>query len=272
MYGVFRSESTVMPLSGGKMVVPRLTGEVTSYYVGEGSTITASDMTVSTVELDAKKLACMTTVSSELNEDAVVSVADMLARSIAHKFAIAEDEAGFLGDGTSTYGGIVGLQSALAAGSVYTATSRQTFSALTFADFESMVGQCKMWRGASPKWYVSQAGWAASMQRLANAAGGVTMAELADGMATAFLGYPVVISQTLNKALTGTSGQRALYFGDLRQGSYFGSRRGITIQLDNSRYFEQDLIAIKATQRYDINVFDRGGASEAGGIIGLNFG
>lgn len=271
-YGVFRSESTVMPLSGGKMVVPRLTGEITSYYVGESGTITPSDMTVSTVELDAKKLACLTTVSSELNEDAVVSVADMLARSIAQKFAIAEDEAGFLGDGTGTYGGIVGLQSALAAGSVYTATSRQTFSALTFADFESMIGQCKMWRGASPKWYVSQAGWAASMQRLANAAGGVTMAELADGMATAFLGYPVVISQTLESRLTGTTTARALYFGDLRMGSYFGSRRGITIALDSSRYFEQDLIAIKATQRYDINVFDRGTASVAGGIIGMNFG
>jgi HK97 family phage major capsid protein len=272
-YGVFRTESTVVPMSGGKTVVPRLTGEVTSYYVGEGSTITASDMTVSTVELDAKKLACMTTVSSELNEDAVVSVADMLARSIAQDFAISEDEAGFLGDGSSTYGGISGLASALQAGSLYTAgATRDLFADLNFADFESMIGQCKLWRGSSPKWYISQAGWAASMQRLANAAGGVTMAELANGMAPAFMGFPVVISQVLTSALTSTTGLRACYFGDLRMGSYFGSKRGITIALDSSRYFEQDLIAIKATQRYDINIFDRGTASVSGGIIGMVFG
>lgn len=273
MYGVFRSEAFVMPMSTEKMVVPRVAGEVTSYYVGEGSTITASDMTVSTVELNAKKLACMTTVSAELNEDAVVSIADLLARSIAHEFAVSEDEAGFLGDGTSTYGGINGLAGALAAGSLVTAAAtRDLFADLTFAEFESVIGACKMWRGSSPKWYISQAGWAASMQRLANAAGGVTMAELADGMAPSFLGYPVVISQVLTKALTGTTGLRACYFGDLRQGVYFGNRRGITIALDSSRYFEQDLIAIKATQRYDIVVHDRGTASESGGIIGLVFG
>ena len=273
MYGVFRNESTVWPMNNGTTIVPRLSGEVTTYYVGETSAITASDMTVNQVKLEAKKLASLTTVSSELNEDAIVSIADMIARSVAQQFAVAEDSAGFLGDGTGTYGGIVGLASALAAGSLYTAgATRDLFADLTFADFESMIGQCKMWKGASPKWYISQAGWAASMQRLANAAGGVTMAELAGGMAPSFMGFPVVISQVLTSALTGTTGLRACYFGDLRMGSYLGSRRGITIALDGSRYFEQDLVAIKATQRYDLVVHDRGGASTAGGIIGMVFG
>jgi HK97 family phage major capsid protein len=272
MYGVWRNNSTVWPMGPGKTIVPRLSGEVSTYYVGEESTITASDMTVNQVELDAKKLAAMVTVSSDLNEDSVIDIADLIARSVAQQFAIAEDQAGFLGDGTSTYGGIVGLAAALQAGSLYTATSRQTFGVLTFADFESVIGQCKLWRGSSPKWYISQAGWAASMQRLANAAGGVTMAELANGMAASFMGYPVVVSQVLTSALTGTTTQRACYFGDLALGSYLGSRRGISIALDSSRYFEQDLIAIKATQRFDINVHDRGTASVSGGIVGMVFG
>jgi len=271
-YGVFRQNSNVWPMSDSVTIVPKLAGEVTTYYVGENSAITASDATVQQIKLEAKKLASMTLVSSELNEDAVVSVAEMISRSVAYQFAVAEDSAGFLGDGTSTYGGIVGLAGALAAGSLVTATSNQTFSALTFANFESVVGSCKMWAGIQPKWYISQAGWAASMQRLANAAGGVTMAELAGGMQPQFLGYPVVISQVLTSALTGTTGLRACYFGDLRLGSYLGTRRGISIAVDSSRYFEQDSIAIKATQRFDINVHDRGTASASGGIIGLVFG
>jgi HK97 family phage major capsid protein len=271
-YGVFRQNSTVWPMSDSVTIVPKLAGEVTTYYVGENSTITASDATVQQVKLEAKKLASMTLVSSELNEDAVVSVAEMISRSVAYQFAVSEDQAGFLGDGTSTYGGIVGLAGALAAGSLVTATSLQTFSALTFASFESVVGACKMYAGIQPKWYIHQAGWAASMQRLANAAGGVTMAEIAGGMQPQFLGYPVVVTQVLTSALTGTSGLRACYFGDLRLGSYLGTRRGISIAVDSSRYFEQDSIAIKATQRYDINVHDRGTASASGGIIGLVFG
>ena len=271
-YGVFRQNSTVWPMSDSVTIVPKMAGEITTYYVGENSTITASDATVQQVKLEAKKLASMTLVSSELNEDSVISVAEMISRSVAYQFAVAEDSAGFLGDGTSTYGGIVGLAGALAAGSLVTATGNLTFSALTFANFESVVGAAKMWAGARPRWYISQAGWAASMQRLANAAGGVTMAEIAGGMQPQFLGYPVVVTQVLTSALTSTTGLRACYFGDLAVGSYLGSRRGISIAVDSSRYFEQDSIAIKATQRFDINVHDRGTASASGGLIGLVFG
>ena len=271
-FGVARQNSRVWPMSDSVTIVPKLAGEVTGYYVGEGATITASDMTVQQVKLDAKKLAAMVVVSSELSEDSVISVAEMVSRSVAYTMAVKEDEALFLGDGTSTYGGIVGLAGSLAAGSLVTATSNQTFSALTFANFESVVGACKMYSGIQPRWYISNAGWSASMQRLANAAGGVTMAELAGGMSRSFLGYPVVVSQVLNSALTGTTGTRACYFGDLTMGSYLGTRRGISIALDSSRYFELDQVAIKATQRFDINVHDRGTASASGGIIGLVFG
>lgn len=271
-YGVARQNSRVWPMADSVTIVPKLAGEVTGYYVGEGSTITASDMTVQQVKLDAKKLAAMVVVSSELSEDSVISVAEMVSRSVAYTMAVKEDEALFLGDGTSTYGGIVGLAGALAAGSLVTATSNQTFSALTFGNFESVVGACKMYSGIQPKWYISNAGWAASMQRLANAAGGVTMAEIAGGMSRSFLGYPVVVSQVLESRLTGTTGLRACYFGDLSMGSYLGTRRGISIALDSSRYFELDQVAIKATQRFDINVHDRGTASASGGIIGLVFG
>lgn len=272
MYGVFRQNSNSITMSDSKMIMPRLNSEVTSYYVGEGATITASDLAINQVQLDAKKLAALTAVSSELNEDSVVSVAEMIARSVAQSFAVAEDQAGFLGDGTSTYGGIVGIAGALGAGSKVTATSRQTFSALTFADFESVVGACKMWPGAMPKWFISQAGWAASMQRLANGVGGATMAEIAGGMQKMFLGYPVVITQAQPSALTGTTGLRACSFGDLSMGSYIGTRRGISLAVDNSLGFLTDTINIRATQRYDIVVHDRGTASASGGIVDLIFG
>jgi len=270
-YGVARRECQQITMGDAKMIMPKLSGEATTYYVGEGANITASDVNVTTVQLDARKLAAVTAVSSELNEDSIISVAEMIARSFAYKFALAEDQALFLGNGTSTYGGINGLANSIAAGSVVTATSNQTFGALTLANFESVIGKRKLW-GGRPKWYVSQAGWGASMQRLANSAGGVTSAEIQGGVTNSFLGYEVVVSQVLESALTGTTTKRALYFGDLANGVFFGTRRGMSLAVDNSLGFLSDVIHLRATQRYDIVVHDTGDANESGGIVALTFG
>jgi HK97 family phage major capsid protein len=226
------------------------------------------------VELDAKKLAATVQITSELNDDAIISVSEMVASSVAQTFAQKEDEAGFLGDGTSTYGAIMGLASAIAAGSVVTATSRATFGVLTFGDFEAMVGARKLWRGNSnPKFYISQAGWAASMLRLMDAAGGNSIVDLQSGARSySFLGYPVVISHVLESRLTGTTTARACYFGDLAQTAILGTRRGISLAVDNSLGFLSDTIYLRATQRVDINVHDRGDANNSGGFVALNFG
>ena len=271
-YGQFRQNCTNVTMGDAVMNLPRVAGEITSYYVGENATITASDMSLNSIKLEARKLACLTTMSSELSEDSVVSIADMLARSIAYSFALKEDQAGFLGDGTSTYGGIVGLSGALAAGSKTTATSRTTFSALLMSDFETVIGSAKMY-GPNRKWYISNAGYFNSMQRLMDAVGGNNVMTIANGNEQQrFLGYPVVISQVLESRTSGTSGQVACYFGDLQAGAYLGTRRGISIALDSSRYFEQDALALRATQRFDINIHDRGDATNSGGLVALVFG
>ncbi len=271
-FGTFRSESQVISMTSDNHVLPKVVGELTSYYVSEMSTITPSDMELTQLRLTARKLATLTAVSSELEEDGIISTAELLTRSIAYSFALKEDQAGFLGDGGQTYGGIVGLAEVLAAGSISTATGHQTFGTLTLADFETVIGKAKMWAGSKPKWYISQQGWANSMQRLLDAAGGNTLVSLAMGAEKTFLGFPVVINQVLPSALTGTTATTACYFGDLKQGVYFGSRRGVNVQVDPSVYFTQDALAVRATERYDINIHDTGTATEAGGIIKLIFG
>ncbi len=65
------------------------------------------------MRLTAKKLMVLTKYSNELNEDAVLNIGDDLAGEIAYAFALKEDQCGFLGDGTSTYGGITGVTTAL---------------------------------------------------------------------------------------------------------------------------------------------------------------
>lgn len=268
-FGVFRRNAFVWPMGDGVALVPKLNGEVTVYFVGEQTAPTASDLALAQVKLEAKKLASLTAVSSELGEDAVISVAEMIARSIAQQFANKEDECGFNGDGTSTYGGIYGLANCLAAGSKVTATSETTFAGLTMGSFQATVAKLKRYAGIMPKWYISSEGYYLSMDDLKNAAGGNTSENLSQGSPPKFLGYDVVFTQVMTGSAGTITGLPACYFGDLRMSAYLGSRRGTSVVADESFYFSQDAVAIRGTQRFDINIHERGTATESGAIVAL---
>lgn len=268
-YSVFRQYAMVSPMSSDTKIVPRRASGLTAYFVGENTEITASDKSWNTISLTAKKLAVMCKYSSELAEDATISIADDLSSEVAYSMAVKETECGFNGDGTSTYGGIVGIKNALLAGSEYTAANGNTsFGTLDLEDFEGMIGKLPRYPGIQPRWYIHQAGWAASMLRLAAAAGGNTSREIEGGVQPMFLGYPVTLVSVMNSTLTAQASTEGLvYFGDLRMAATFGSRRGVSIAVDGSRYFELDQLAIRGTERFDIVVHETGTASAAGPLL-----
>jgi HK97 family phage major capsid protein len=269
-YGVARQYCRVRPMSRDTLSIPVRDGGLTAYAVGENTEITASDKKWKQVELTARKWGVLTKYSSELAEDAVISIADDLTQEIAYAFAAAEDNALFNGDGTSTYHGIVGLANAVAAGSTYTsATGNTSFGTLDMADFEGCVGKLPDYVGIQPAWFISKAGCWASMMALMNAAGGNTAEILAGERRATFMGYPVVWSPVLNKTLTVQASTIIAYFGDLRLAVELGSRRGMRVKVSEDRYMEYDQLGILGTERYDLAVSSPGTASVAGAVIAL---
>ena len=272
-YGVFRSEAKVVPMKGDTKTVPRRTGGLTAYFVDENTEITESTKGWDQVKLVVRKIGALAKYSSELDEDSVISMADDLAKEIAYAFASKEDDCGFLGDGTSTYGAISGLitECATATATVVTAPAADlAFSDFELATFESMIGKLPEYAEEGAKWYISKAGWAASMLRLIDAAGGNTGAMIAGSAPKEFLGYPVRISQKMNSTLTDQASTKGLaYLGNLAQASTFGSRRGLTIKSSDQRFIEFDQIVIVGTERFDVKVHDVGDTSVPGSMIML---
>lgn len=271
--GVARQECLVTPMASDTKFVPRRTGGLTAYFVDENPTtaITESDKNWDNIRLVARALATLTRYSIQLSDDAVISIGDDLASEIAYAFADKEDRCLFLGDGTSTYGGIYGVPS-VAAGSVYTAISGNTaFSTLDLADFEGMVGMLPQYAEANAKWYMSKAAWAASVLRLVDASGGNTYRDMTGGKRElAFLGYPVVIVQVMNTTLAAqVSATNVVLFGDMRQAATFGNRRGISVFPSEHRYMEFNQIGIRGMERFDINFHERGTATVAGSLISM---
>jgi HK97 family phage major capsid protein len=269
-YGQFRQYARNWPMSSDVSLIPRRVSGFTTYFVGQNDTITASDAAMDQVRLEAKKLAAMTQFSSELNEDAIIAVADFYAREFAYALAVKEDQCGFLGDGTSTYGGIVGLDGALLAGSIATATAITTAAELTIGNFEAVVAKLPRFPGIQPRWYMHNSIFHTTAGRLQFAAGGNAVMDIAGARPLQFMGYEVVLVNAMPS--TAATGVKVAYFGDLSMAATMGTRRGVTLRADESIYFAQDALALRVTERFDISIHERGTASVAGPIVALQMG
>ena len=271
-YGVFRQNAAVIPMSRDTLNWPRRTAGVTAYFVAEGVAATESSAAWDNVNLTAKKMAALVKMSTEIGEDAIINVADWITNEIAYAFASKEDDCGFNGDGTSTYGGITGLTNTGKIGSagVYTATGHATFDTITATDIESMRALLPYYALPGAKLYCSQYAFALCFERLIASAGGNAIGTLDGEVLYRYLGTPIVISQKLPS--TSPTGKIGILYGDLSKASALGERREVTIQQSGHRYIDTDQIGIFGNQRIDINNHDVGDSSNAGPIVALKMG
>jgi HK97 family phage major capsid protein len=282
-YGVARRLFRHVPMASDTIVIPRRSGGLTTYFVGEGSAVTESNKTWDNVRLTARKLGAITRWSSELSMDSVIGLGDDLAREIAYAFTKTEDDCAFNGDGTSTYGGITGvctkLQDVDGAGtdsSGLVTGAGNEYSELTLNNFHSVLGKLPMFaRTPNVTWVASNTFYHTVMERLAAASGGVTWGEIkaGSGPQPMFLGLPVTISMQM--PVTQANTQVCALLGDFSLGAAFGDRQQDSIAFSEHAYvnsesvFERDQIAIRGIERFDINVHDVGSSSSPGPIVGL---
>lgn len=272
-YGVLRRNAHIEPMASDTKLIPRRTGGITTYWIGEGATITPSDITVDQVSLVAKKLVALAIFSTELNEDAYVSIGDMLAKEIAYAFAKAEDAAGFNGDGTSTYGGITGICPKFLSLSATRANIAGLFvatgnlpSEVTLPDLVNVPGLLPEYAEAGLcKWYMHKSYYWNVCMRLALAAGGVAAHEVSNTAYTKepmFLSYPVEYVQSMTSAIGDAAATDlvTILFGDMSKAVSLGNRRQETLAVSEHHKFDTDQLAIRGTERLDINVHDIGNA------------
>jgi HK97 family phage major capsid protein len=282
-YGVFRRFAFVDTMISDTKNTPRLTGHAQHYYVGEGGSITPSYITLDQIKLIAKKPAILIIFSRELADDSMIALGNLLADELAWTMSYAEDLAGFNGDGTSTYGGIVGVINQLTTingvddggGIALAATSHNLYSELTLDDFTNTIARCPAYAKRNARWYCSSYFYSAVMLRLlANVSGNTIQSiEMGASAGPIYLGYPVIFSEVLSTVQANS--QICCLFGDLAKAATLGDRQGITIEYSNAatigsvNLFETDQTAIRGLERYDINVHDVGTATVAGPVVGL---
>jgi HK97 family phage major capsid protein len=286
--GIFRKEGRVVDMTTESLVIPRQTAGATAYFIGEGTAITASDLTLDQITLTLKKIGCLTAFSNELSADAMAIVGDMLAKDFAYRLADKEDECAFNGNGQSTYGGIVGLRQQLiqkalggvAAGAVPAASglvrygTGYSYANLTLVLLTSLIGKLPSYAESNAKWYGSKLVYSYLLDLIADA-GGNTLQTLSAGPANrAIFGYPFVVTDVMPKAAA--VNQVCLLFGDLKLAATGGVHtEGVRIEASNSAVvdsescFETDKTALRGIERFDCVVHDVGSTDSVGAVVGL---
>ena len=267
--GVFPRFARVFPMGSEVAMVNRVIGDVTAYWVGEGDEVTLSDAELGQAKLVASNLATLTKISKDIDEEAIVSIGDLITTSAGYAMADKIDQAGFNGDGTSTYGGAKGLANALNSAAIVDAVSGNVSAAtLDLPDFEKVVGLLPEYgTGTDPRWYMSKTAYWNSARRLMNAAGGNTIETLGGMYEPMFLGYPVTYTQVM-PAGTAVSTIVA-YFGHLELGATLGTRRGVSFAVSTERYFETRQLGVMVDQKVAINVHETGDTVRTRPIVAL---
>tara|TARA_R110000868_G_scaffold192806_2_gene437370 strand:+ start:5061 stop:6425 length:1365 start_codon:yes stop_codon:yes gene_type:complete len=268
-FGVIRNHARVVPMSSDIKRMPRRSTNLTASFVGEASTASQTNETFDQINLVAKKSMVLTKFSSELSEDAVINFADDLAGEMAYAQAKLEDQCAFIGDTTSTYGGITGL--ATAVGSAGVTTGASTAGAITLAEIQGAFALLPQYAdNANTKIFCHKTIWNALFLRLAYVAGGNNAVDLLTGSGQlSFAGYPVVLTQAMNSSTA--TGKIMFHFGDMSQGVYFGDRRQTAVDFSNAALtsFETDMLCYRATTRWDLTCANVGDATNVGSIITL---
>lgn len=273
-YGLARRLARRRPMASDTKSVPKRTGGVTAYFINEDNDgVTASDKGWGQVNFVAKLLGALSLISSSLEEDAIIDVVDDLAQEQAYAFAAKEDACWLIGDGTSTYGGMVGLltlfNGATYASGITAASNHDTFAEYDSTDLSAVMAGVADIPGLNPSWVASKTFAENVFGRLKRTAGGNTGDDLDRRYKYGYGGYPADTSELMPKDGTQAVTTVEALFGDFSKSSSFADRRGIMVQVLRERYAEKFQVGILGSERFQVVNHDLGTSAVKGPVAAL---
>ena len=216
-------------------------GHASISYPAEEGAISSSHMTFEQITLQAKKMAGLVKISTELVEDSIVGIIDQVTRDIAYGMAQAEDTSLFTGS-TLYAGGIEG--DALVVGNTVVGVS-----SIALTDLTALVALLPNFAGIRREWAFNRSVFYGQVRDVLNAAGGNAMVDIESGQKPSLFGFPVNLVEAVPGAASTTSGDLLATFGDIGTSHYLGDRRQLSFRILDQLYANTDQIGVQATQR-----------------------
>ena len=201
-WGVGRRYFRAVPMTADTLKLDSLVTEATASWTTQGSNITAGDLVFGQGTLSVAKLAGISSWTSELEESAAIAWLPIFIESLARAIKKKEDLAGFIGDGTATYGAFTGIL----AGSTKVVTMAQgktSFAHATADDYKDLRDAVNIDFRDGAMFFLSP-GEVSNLEGLKDLQGRYVYREPAAGLPAMLWGYPIADSVGIN-ALTQAS-------------------------------------------------------------------
>lgn len=251
--------ATVVPMASDTLNIPSQDSGATAYWVDENSQITASDQTFGQVQLQAKKLAALTKLSSELFEDSDPGVEQIVMADLARVLALEEDAKFLTGDGTSnTPKGLENITGV----NVDTTTLGTDGSAPSFDDLADVLYRLDADNvPAEGRAWIVHPRTVNTLRQIKDTGSGSNVYLWADpampGDPPTLWGYPVYTTTAISIAETQGSNSDAssIYLGCWPE-FVIGQRKALELRASDAagNAFEYDQVFIRAIMRVDCNV------------------
>ena len=229
-YGDVRRLFTTIPMTSADLDLKNVATKPTATWTGQGANFTESDMAFGEQKLSAAKLAVITSWTMEQEEDQAIALLPNYARTVGESFAQSEDEAGLIGNGTSTYGGFTGLLNYSGVTTTTGATGVLAIGDITEAHVRALPMSLTKAGRARAKFLMHYDVWD-HISQLENTAGfRVVQPNITAGIPASLLGYPVEIAEAMPNPTGDNASTQLFAFGDFSR-VYMGLRRGMSIDV-----------------------------------------
>lgn len=233
-YSVIDMILPAIPVGPAGESFPRSGGDVTVYSPGEGVAMTESNLTGNQVTVKPVEMNAYSTVSRRMLAGSVFDFGDHVMQKLMWAVNKKQEQILFLGDGTSTYFNQQGFKGkfeadVVAAGGTWSTNAEYSaacvrgsgnlMSEITDDDLTGLLAKTGDFEDTSydgaPIVCHKRFYWNV-IARLMKSKGGVTMAEMANGIRVpTYQGVPILFSNALPK--TDANGQILALYGDFRQ-------------------------------------------------------
>ena len=259
-YGHARRLARIVPMGSKDLDLKNIASKPTAAWTGEAVLLTESDLAVGEQKLTTHKLGAVTSITSEQDEDAFVALLPTWLELVAESIAQKEDQAWMIGDGTSTYGGFVGLANLASVQQNVLGSSDLKFGDVVEGDFRTTKNQLSTVRQKGARWLMHRGMWDVVEQFEATGAGRIVQPMLTAEAPLRLLGFPVELTEAMTDATADVANVDFAILGNYSR-SLMGIRRGITVEtstdavLSNSsgvvtfNAFQQDGMLLKISTR-----------------------
>jgi HK97 family phage major capsid protein len=255
-YGIARQQATVIPMAREELVMPKLTGGVQVYWIGEGKTISPTQPAFGELKMIAKKMAALVPITSELLADSSVAIANLLMTLFAQAIAKEEDRVAFMGDVAGNSDPFNGIMYDPDVNDIAMASGKTDFADLDADFLADVVSSISPTLSSGARWYMHRTVFNILRKLQVKSYGGSSWENTGDYIYSMPSGsdpgtiwsYPYTLVESMPAITDSANDTPFIIFGNMMH-YYIADRMAMSVARSEHVGFAQDKIYLRVIQR-----------------------